>query len=116
MNDWTPCSERLPDKEGEYIITDDAGGMATVTTDEFEHYTNGEPMWLYGQHITAWMPFPEPYKEEKMKPKNCIFRLTATQPKKVIFTTGTPHMLIFQSGTGLTAFHFILTKRKIHIS
>lgn len=70
MNDWTPCSKRLPDKEGEYIVTDDAGGMATVTTDEFEHCTNGEPMWLFGQHITAWMPFPEPYKEEKMKPKN----------------------------------------------
>lgn len=67
MNEWIPCGKRLPDKEGEYIVTDDAGGMTTATTDEFGHYANGEPMWLFGQHITAWMPFPKPYKEEKMK-------------------------------------------------
>lgn len=65
MNDWMPCSKRLPDKEGEYIVTDDAGGMATVETDEFYYDEDtGEPSWLFSQNVTAWMPLPEPYKED----------------------------------------------------
>jgi hypothetical protein len=59
---WIPCRERLPEKEGMYIVTDDAGGMATVNTDEFSHYESGEPMWMFSQNVTAWMPLPEPYK------------------------------------------------------
>ena len=62
---WIPCAKRPPDKEGMYIVTDDAGGMATVSTDEFSHYEGGEPMWMFSQNVTAWMPLPEPYKEGK---------------------------------------------------
>jgi len=62
---WIPCSERLPEKEGTYIVTDDAGGMATVSTDEFSHYESGEPMWIFSQNVTAWMPLPEPYEERR---------------------------------------------------
>lgn len=60
---WIPCSEKLPDKEGMYIVTDDAGGMATVSTDEFSHYEDNEPFWMFSQNVTAWMQMPEPYKE-----------------------------------------------------
>lgn len=62
---WIPCSERLPEKEGIYIVTDDAGGMATVSTDEFSHYEDGEPMWMFSQNVTAWMPLPERYQESE---------------------------------------------------
>ena len=60
---WIPCGERLPEKEGIYIVTDDAGGMATVSTDEFSHYEDGEQMWMFSQNVTAWMPLPERYQE-----------------------------------------------------
>lgn len=62
---WIPCNERLPEKEGIYIVTDDAGGIATVSTDEFSHYESGEPMWMFSQNVTAWMPLPEPYEERR---------------------------------------------------
>lgn len=106
MNDWIPCSKRLPDKEGEYIVTDDAGGMATVTTDEFEHYTNGEPMWLFGQHITAWMPFPEPYKEEKMEKKKLYISIDSYAVKKDDYYIGDAY-IEFSIGKNLTAYNFI---------
>lgn len=61
---WIPCSERLPEKEGIYIVTDDAGGIATVSTDEFSHYESGEPMWMFSQNVTAWMPLPGGYSGE----------------------------------------------------
>lgn len=62
---WIPCSEQLPEKEGIYIVTDDAGGMTTVSTDEFSHYEDGEPMWMFSQNVTAWMPLPEGYRGEQ---------------------------------------------------
>lgn len=64
---WMPVSERLPDKAGEYIVTDDAGGMATVSTDDLVYNAGGELIWLCSQNVTAWMPLPEPYKESEVK-------------------------------------------------
>ncbi len=60
---WIPCSERLPDKEGNYLVTDDAGGMKTIEVDTLLHYEDdGKPFWCYSQNPIAWRELPEPYK------------------------------------------------------
>lgn len=65
---WIPVSEKAhPTKEGKYLVTDDAGGMATVDVDDFMYCDDGNGMWLCSQNVTAWMPLPEPYQEEGEK-------------------------------------------------
>ena len=60
--DWTSMSERLPDEGGRYLVCWDG---ETVDTGFF---INGH-FRLYGEikdHlITAWMPLPEPYCENR---------------------------------------------------
>lgn len=68
---WIPCSERLPEEDGQYLIT-----VKYVHVDGYddiyaEHgdWTDGKwDMFCFGhcgkvENITAWMPLPEPYKE-----------------------------------------------------
>ena len=63
---WISVSKKkYPDKEGEYLVTDDAGGAATVDRDEFMICDDGSPCWLYSQNVTAWCELPKPYKGEK---------------------------------------------------
>lgn len=54
---WIPCSERLPEKNGDYLCSlgDDAHSIEvdTFTDDHFEIY-----------NVIAWMPLPESYKGE----------------------------------------------------
>lgn len=64
-DEWISISERLPEEEGIYLVTDDAGGVKTVHDDEFLHYADGTPLWLCSQNVTAWMPAPEPYRGEQ---------------------------------------------------
>lgn len=65
---WIPCSERLPEKDGEYLVTMLYFGEKTVEVDRFSHYEtddehNGEPFWMYGyDNVIAWMPLPETWK------------------------------------------------------
>ena len=55
---WIPCSERLPNK------ADHTGDMVLVCyrngSVRFNTYMNG---WAQGNPV-AWMPLPEPYKED----------------------------------------------------
>ena len=65
VQQWTPVSEKAhPTKAGRYLVTDDAGGMATVEADYFIYCDDGSGMWLCSQNVTAWMPAPKPYREE----------------------------------------------------
>lgn len=52
---WIPCSERLPEKNGDYLCSlgDDEHSIEvdTFAEDHFEIY-----------NVIAWMPLPEPYK------------------------------------------------------
>lgn len=65
---WTPCSSKLPDKEGEYLVTNDAGGMKNVEIDTFAHYEDdGKPFWMTSQNPIAWMPIPDVYEKKEEK-------------------------------------------------
>ena len=63
-NQWIPCSERLPESDGDYIVNfhskfPDNDEYNTVEVAEFS-----QGAWddvLYGK-VTAWMPLPEPWK------------------------------------------------------
>lgn len=65
---WIPCSERLPEEVGTYL----------VTLEYKEHGTGITTLWFHGSLgwdlrvadvVTAWMPLPEPYKaENEVKP------------------------------------------------
>jgi len=64
---WIPCSERLPDKDGFYMVTID--GELVGDTKPFAglaEFEKGE--WVDNeddyQCVLAWMPLPEPYKGE----------------------------------------------------
>lgn len=63
LGQWIPCSERLPENNTDVIVCFYSG---TVT--EMRYLGNGIFQGIY-EHTTkvivAWMPLPEPYKEEK---------------------------------------------------
>ena len=81
---WIPCSQRLPEEDGEYLVTYEKGyaedygfepiGIAPFEVDcegfgvwqeEFDRYTLGSlgSEWV-DISVTAWMPLPESYKED----------------------------------------------------
>lgn len=60
---WIPCSERLPEKSGAYIVSVDYDGIPNVWK---MYFTTVEyPRWITFHKVTAWMPLPEPYKGVK---------------------------------------------------
>ena len=63
LGKWIPCSERLPENEMNVIAQFSSG---TVT--ELRYAGNGifEGIYEYSTKIIiAWMPLPEPYREEE---------------------------------------------------
>lgn len=64
-NNWIPCSDRLPEKEGCYLITVDEYDRKDVNADFFHFREDGTPSWHYEKNVIAWMPFPEPYRGEQ---------------------------------------------------
>lgn len=81
---WIPVTERLPEKDGEYLVTYEKGyaedygfdliGIAPFEVDcegfgiwqeNFDHHTLGSlgSDWV-DIPVTAWMPLPEPYRKE----------------------------------------------------
>lgn len=57
---WIPCSERLP-KFGEVcLLTEHEIGWNGT---EYNHVIIGTYNDNYKNHYLAWMPLPEPYKE-----------------------------------------------------
>ena len=59
---WIPVTERLPDEDGLYLVTT-SKGQAQVHV--FSHNGNSEEYWM--RCNKAWMPLPEPYREEGEK-------------------------------------------------
>ena len=64
---WIPCSERLPEKNGMYLCTQNTYDLATnkkiirVSTELVEFY---DGKWIRAKNlvITHWQPLPEPYQ------------------------------------------------------
>lgn len=61
---WTPCSERLPEEEGQYLVTLDFSWGKEI---EMGDWFNGE--WVNpNSHVTvAWMELPTPWKESEVQ-------------------------------------------------
>lgn len=74
---WIPCSERMPDKYGLYLVTAETEDGKRIVFDQIL-YSIGDSfdkgfcedtypykpvgLGLYGKlTILAWMPYPEPY-------------------------------------------------------
>ena len=62
---WIPVSERLPEKEGYYLLTVESL-IAEAGSVVISRPYNGRGGFcdVYWNNVIAWMPLPEPYKEE----------------------------------------------------
>lgn len=59
VSQWIPVSERLPDKPNIYAVTDHEGRVVRYV------YNDNESSREYWKRCAkAWMPLPEPYKEQ----------------------------------------------------
>lgn len=60
---WIPCSERMPDKSGEYLITIKWEDGSEIY---FSWFYLRDRCWSYrNANVVAWMELPEPYEEKK---------------------------------------------------
>lgn len=72
---WIPVSERLPEKTGRYLCTVGANYRTPremyYAPQEWANKSNDatwrsvDGSYVYDWFVKAWMPLPEPYKEEK---------------------------------------------------
>ena len=56
---WIPCSESLPEEDGCYLVTTTGTNNDII---DIAYYTEG--IWHKASRIKAWMPLPEPYRED----------------------------------------------------
>ena len=63
---WIPVSERLPDVDGEYLITKKCFGWDCKEYYESDIAWYGKKGgWHKADEVIAWMPLPEPYSERR---------------------------------------------------
>ena len=69
--EWIPCSERLPEHDGEmYLVTDYCEQINRRRIHVSYCYVNREGFWSdvpLGYKVIAWMPLPEPYSGADMR-------------------------------------------------
>ena len=63
---WIPCSERLPEKYEEVVVTDGYSMMVWNLTEGYDGYSweDEHGGWNDFEDVIAWMPLPAPYQEE----------------------------------------------------
>lgn len=59
LTGWIPVEERLPKEHTRVIATFDDDFVATV------EYADDWELWADSGEVVAWMPLPEPYKEDQ---------------------------------------------------
>lgn len=61
---WIPCSERLPEDEGEYLVTAKKYAFDSCYYDVQIAYCSPNKKWfrISNCEIVAWMPRPKPWK------------------------------------------------------
>ena len=69
VQQWIPCSEKLPSQDGEYLVTVYCTKDITWV-DKFEYFITDDG-WVdpsnaidWNGYVTAWMPLPQPWKGE----------------------------------------------------
>lgn len=65
--EWIPCSERLPEKDGECLVQRSGDLCVDMCVAYFNHH--GGNYWVDNdgfilKGICAWMPLPKPYEKE----------------------------------------------------
>lgn len=60
---WIPCSERLPDEYGEYLVTKHTFGWNSeeYVSNDIAYFDNDG--FHKADMVIAWMPLPEPYAD-----------------------------------------------------
>lgn len=61
-NRWIPCSERLPKKD-ELVLVTVWNNINIAWRNIYGGWESAEDMYEKGD-VTAWMPLPEPYRED----------------------------------------------------
>lgn len=61
VDKWIPCSERLPKESGQYFVTEGIEQREAV----IGYYSAEYGRWYAASDVSAWMPLPEPYREEE---------------------------------------------------
>lgn len=56
---WIPVTKRLPENGTRALVTFEDGFVAAT-----DYYGNGWDLWADSGDVIAWMPLPEPYREE----------------------------------------------------
>lgn len=65
-NRWIPCRERLPELRKWVLCQCRAGIIDVLRLNEEGDWVKLYPNTIYmNGFVTAWMPLPEPYKEEE---------------------------------------------------
>ena len=73
VSEWIPCSERLPRKDGTYLVTYEWIGKTGNKYIEIEGIDFEHGRWDCHDYekVTAWMPLPKPWKgvdDERSEP------------------------------------------------
>ena len=70
MNKWIPVTEKLPERDGLYIVTFDGGLVGQKEPFASTNYFENSQWDDDGDSVLAWMPLPKPYrpKDNKEKP------------------------------------------------
>lgn len=65
-NGWIPCSERLPEKATTYEVTEEVvvNSKKLYIVEHRIFGTEGEWLLPSNRKVIAWMPLPQPFKEE----------------------------------------------------